>query len=96
MTEILEKRILELNAGINSMAEVNENLREKKISIANMYLCLAAYKNLCKIQAYFEVNNQNTCGKITKEKADEVLKEYEDKIISLIKQALNNPVLETG
>ena len=95
MTEILEKRILELNARIDSMAEVNKNLREKKISIANMYICLAAYKNLCKIQAYLEIDNQNTCRKINKEKVDKALKEYEDKIMSLIKQALNKPIPDT-
>ena len=97
MDKILEKRIFDLDQAIRDIAAINSIVHEQKtMSIANAYMGLAVYRNLCKIQGYFETTDLKACGKITKEKVDEVLKKYEDKFASLIKQALNTPVLDTG
>jgi len=97
MDKILEKRILDLDQVIKDIAAINSIVNEQKtMSTANAYMGLAVYRNLCKIQGYFEISDSDSCMSITKEKVDEVIKEYEDKFASLIKQALNNPILETG
>lgn len=97
MDEILENRIFDLDQAIKDIAEINSIVNEQKtMSIANAYMGLAVYRNLCKIQGHFETTDSNSCGDITKVKVDEVLKKYEAKFASLIKQALDNPVLDTG
>ena len=96
MDKTIEKRIFDLDQAIKDIAEVNSIVNEQKtMSIAHAYMGLAVYRNLCKIQGHLEITDSNSCGDITKEKVDEVLKKYEDKFASLIKQALNNPILET-
>ncbi len=96
MDKILEERIFDLDQAIKDIAEINSIVKEQEtMSTANAYMGLAVYRNLCKIQGYFEITDSNSCGDITKARVDEVLKKYEAKFASSIKQALNNPILET-
>ena len=97
MDKTLEKRIFDLDQAIKDIATINSIVKEQEtMSNANAYMSLAVYRNLCKIQGYFEITDSDSCGNITKERVDEVIKKYEAKFASLIKQALNNPILETG